>query len=91
MTEGICLVAGEHLTAQPVDSYIHEAEAGDVLHLFLPVEGHGLVRLAALRIDKVARLDKHAARTTSGVYKNVIFDTSPVAGKVYKNSENRRK
>ena len=25
------------------------------------------------------------------VYKDVIFDTSPVAGKVYKNSENRRK
>lgn len=26
-----------------------------------------------------------------GIYKDVIFDTSPVAGKVYKNSENRRK
>lgn len=25
------------------------------------------------------------------VYKDVIFDTSPVAGNVYKNSENRRK
>ncbi len=25
------------------------------------------------------------------IYKDVIFDTSPVAGKVYKNSENRRK
>ena len=25
------------------------------------------------------------------VYKDVIFDTGPVAGKVYKNSENRRK
>ena len=26
-----------------------------------------------------------------GFYKDVIFDTSPVAGKVYKNSENRMK
>ncbi len=28
---------------------------------------------------------------TKRFYKDVIFDTSPVAGKVYKNSENRRK
>ena len=29
--------------------------------------------------------------TNHYVYQGVIFDTSPVAGKVYKNSENRRK
>ena len=29
--------------------------------------------------------------TNGRFYKDVIFDTSPVAGKVYKNSENRRK
>ncbi len=33
----------------------------------------------------------HYRRLVSGVYKDVIFDTGPVAGKVYKNSENRRK
>lgn len=31
------------------------------------------------------------AAMASGFYKDVIFDTGPVAGKVYKNSENRRK
>ena len=30
-------------------------------------------------------------RYTIQIYQDVIFDTSPVAGKVYKNSENRRK
>lgn len=29
--------------------------------------------------------------TASRIYKDIIFDTSPVAGKVYKNSKNRRK
>ena len=31
------------------------------------------------------------ARIIRRIYKDVIFDTGPVAGKVYKNSENRRK
>lgn len=30
-------------------------------------------------------------RAIQGIYKDVIFDTSPVAGKGYINSENRRK
>ena len=34
---------------------------------------------------------KEITTSAGGVYKDVIFDTSPVAGKVYKNSENRRK
>ena len=34
---------------------------------------------------------EEVAGPAGGVYKDVIFDTSPVAGKVYKNSENRRK
>ena len=34
---------------------------------------------------------KDAAGEVTRLYKDVIFDTSPVAGKVYKNSENRRK
>ena len=33
---------------------------------------------------------KHS-RFAGRIYKDVIFNTSPVAGKVYKNSENRRK
>ena len=36
-------------------------------------------------------LQQQRAGAAGGVYKDVIFDTSPVAGKVYKNSENRRK
>lgn len=35
--------------------------------------------------------DEHTAGAAAGVYKDAVFDTSPVAGKVYKNSENRRK
>ena len=30
-----------------------------------------------------------ATSTTGGVYKDIIFDTKPIARKVYKNSENR--
>lgn len=37
------------------------------------------------------RLDGNGAAAAKRVYKDVIFDTSPVVGKVYKNSENRRK
>ena len=37
------------------------------------------------------RCHQEASRPIARVYKDVIFDTSPVAGKVYKNSENRRK
>ena len=36
-------------------------------------------------------MDREITCAAGGVYKDVIFDTSPVAGKVYKNSENRRK
>ena len=34
---------------------------------------------------------RNSAHAAARFYKDVIFDTSPVAGKVYKNSENRRK
>ena len=36
-------------------------------------------------------VDWYFPPTARRFYKDVIFDTSPVAGKVYKNSENRRK
>ena len=39
----------------------------------------------------LSNLTKEHATFCSWIYKDVIFDTSPVAGKVYKNSENRRK
>ena len=35
--------------------------------------------------------DHKSKGAASGVYQDAMFDTSPVAGKVYKNSENRRK
>ena len=44
-----------------------------------------------LRTHKIVCIDKIVARIIRWVYKDVIFDTSPVAGKGYKNSENRRK
>lgn len=36
-------------------------------------------------------ITEKASKAQREFYKDVIFDTSPVAGKVYKNSENRRK
>ena len=41
--------------------------------------------------ENFRRLQKQRTGTAGRIYKDVIFDTSPVAGKVYKNSENRRK
>ena len=41
--------------------------------------------------QNLGRLQQQGAGAAGRVYKDVIFDTSPVAGKVYKNSENRRK
>jgi hypothetical protein len=49
------------------------------------------VNTALLGLDKGGTLDEHTAGAAAGVYKDAVFDTSPVAGKVYKNSENRRK
>lgn len=42
-------------------------------------------------IDAVSNVSENIIHICGWVYKDVIFDTSPVAGKVYKNSENRRK
>lgn len=50
--------------------------------------GHGILIVAA---DVLRRRNQEASRSACRIYKDVIFDTSPVAGKVYKNSENRRK
>ena len=44
-----------------------------------------------LRAHEVVGIDEVIAGVVGRVYKDVIFDTSPVARKVYKNSENRRK
>ena len=41
--------------------------------------------------EHLFRFQQQRTRTARRIYKDVIFDTSPVAGKVYKNSENRRK
>ena len=42
-------------------------------------------------LSKVILVNKVIAGVVRRIYKDVIFDTGPVAGKVYKNSENRRK
>lgn len=50
--------------------------------------GHGILIVAT---DVLRRRNQEASRSACRIYKDVIFDTSPVAENVYKNSENRRK
>ena len=47
--------------------------------------------LVAFYLGNRILVKRYIAGPGQWVYKDVIFDTSPVAGKVYKNSENRRK
>ena len=53
-------------------SHIHQAELGIVLHLFLSVEGHGVVGDHARMVYKVAGLHKHTAAAASRVQQNAV-------------------
>ena len=68
--EGICFVAGLNDTVEPVNSHIHQAELGIVLHFFLSIKGHGGIGFHPGGIDKVAGLDKHPAAAAGGVQQN---------------------
>lgn len=54
-------------------------------------EHRDFIDVTTMVLNKLCGLHEHTARAAAWIYKDVIFDTSPVAGKVYKNSENRRK
>ena len=85
----------------------HIKETVGHLHLFKAGDGNGAVLIDLLgdasgdgiQFYTVGVTACHGARNHANeithaagrFYKDVIFDTSPVAGKVYKNSENRRK
>ena len=68
--EGICFVAGLNDTVEPVNSHIHQAELGIVLHFFLSIKGHGGIGFHPGGIDKVAGLDKHPAAAAGRVQKD---------------------
>ena len=70
------------------DGQIHLTHLISGVGVLLPVNGHLLVAVVCLH--KFYGLHEHTAGTTAGFYKDVIFDKSLVAGKVYVNSENRR-
>lgn len=76
--------------ADATQGKVHFCKAVGGGFLFLTVDVDA-VDTALLRLDKGGTLDEHTAGAAAGVYKDVIFDTKPVARKAYKNSENRRK
>jgi len=76
--------------ADAAQGQVHLRQTVGCSFLFLTVDIDS-PDIAALFPDKIGTLDKHTARAAAGVYQDVIFNTKPIAGKVYKNSENRRK
>ena len=78
------------IVADTTQGKVHFCKAVGGSFLFLTVDIDA-VDTALLGLDKGGTLDEHTAGAAAGVYKDAVFDTSPVAGKVYKNSENRRK
>ena len=78
------------IVADTTQGKVHFCKAVGGGFLFLTVDVDA-VDTALLGLDKGGTLDEHTAGAAAGVYKDAFFDTSPVAGKVYKNSENRRK
>lgn len=78
------------IVADTTQGKVHFCKAVGGGFLFLTVDVDA-VDIALLGLDKGGTLDEHTAGAAAGVYKDAVFDTSPVAGKVYKNSENRRK
>lgn len=59
--------------------------------VFVLIEHSHLFLFFFLQTVEIVGVDEVVAGIIRRVYNDVIFDTSPVAGKVYKNSENRRK
>ena len=51
---------------------VHQTELGVVLHLFLAVEGHGIIGQHTSLFDEVARLDEHAAAATGRVQQDTL-------------------
>ena len=68
--EGICFVAGLNDTVEPVNSHIHQAELGIVLHFFLSIKGHGGIGFHPGGIDKITGLNKHPTAAAGGVQKD---------------------
>ena len=67
VVEGVGLVAGLDNAVETMDGHVHQAQLGVVLHLFLPIEGHGRVGLHPGGVHKIAGLDKHSAAAAGGV------------------------
>lgn len=82
-----------------VQIQIHQAQLEGRRHQFISVESLVFEKFLLLPVERIIlrigkkclRREEKAPASAAGIYKDVIFDTSPVAGKVYKNSENRRK
>ena len=67
MIERIGFIAGLHHAGQTVDRHVHQTELGVVLHLFLTVEGHGIVGHHACMVHEIAGLNKHTATSAGRV------------------------
>ena len=72
MIEGIGFIAGLDHAGQTMHGHVHQTELGVVLHLFLSVEGHGVVGDHARMVYKVAGLHKHTAAAASRVQQNAV-------------------
>lgn len=59
--------------------------------IFLFIKHSHLFVFCLLGTHKIVGINKIISGIIRQISKDLIFDTSPVAGKVYKNSENRRK
>ena len=71
--EGVGFVAGEDLAVETVDSHIHQAQLGIVLHLFLAIEGHSRIGRHTRMVHEVTGLDKHTTTTTGGIQQDTTF------------------
>lgn len=68
------LVAGPDNARQVGDCHIHQAELGVIRDLFLSIKCCAAVGVHASQIDKITRLDEHAAGATGRVYVVGDFD-----------------
>ena len=68
--EGMRFTAGPDDTVEPMNSHVHPAELGIVLHFFLPVKSHSRIGFHSDGIDKIAGMDKHTAAAAGRVQKN---------------------
>ena len=85
--QGILPHDAEFVKFNVVQEHIDAAEVVSSQVDLLPEE----TALDVFLAQNFFHLQKQGAAAAGGIYKDVIFNTSPVAGKVYKNSENRRK